>query len=262
MKNWGVMDMNDRIKQTFDKIYAENELKTQTKALIAYQIRNKHKNRMRRHMVSVMACFLFFIMGFSGYHLYFTQTAMISIDINPSIELNINRFDKVISIDSYNDDGVELVNALDIKFMNYKSAIDEILNTEMITKNFVNNETLSIVVVGKDEQKSKEMYDNIQNNMSEKQNVCCDMGNFNEVNEAHQAGLSVGKYRAYLELQSMNENVTIDDVKGLTMSQIRDCINQEKYNKQNSNCENEQQNEQQKHNEENGNQHRHRHGMN
>ncbi len=60
----------------------------------------------------------------------------------------------------------------------------------------------------------------------------------------------------------MNENVTIDDVKGLTMSQIRDCINQEKYNKQNSNCENEQQNEQQKHNEENGNQHRHRHGMN
>ena len=32
MKNWEVMDMNDRIKQTFDKIYAENELKTQTKA--------------------------------------------------------------------------------------------------------------------------------------------------------------------------------------------------------------------------------------
>ena len=65
MKNWGVMDMNDRIKQTFDKIYAENELKTQTKALIAYQIRKKHKNRMRRHMVSVIACFLFFIIYFS-----------------------------------------------------------------------------------------------------------------------------------------------------------------------------------------------------
>ncbi|MEY8320743.1 hypothetical protein AAK894_06600 [Lachnospiraceae bacterium 46-61] len=254
--------MNDKIKQTFDKIYAEDELKIQTKQLIVYQTINYYtrKNVIRRRIVSVMACFLFFIMGFGGYHLYFTQMSMISIDINPSIELNINRFDKVISINSYNDDGMKLANVLDIKFMNYKNAIDEILNTDIITENFVKNETLSIVVVGKDEQKSKEMYENIQNNMSENQNVCCDMANFNEVNEAHEVGLSVGKYRAYMELQNINENITIDDIKGLTMSQIRECINQEQYDEQNANCEN----EQQKHSGGNGNQHRHRykHGVN
>ena len=36
MKNWGVMDMNDRIKQTFDKIYAENELKTQFQEIVNF----------------------------------------------------------------------------------------------------------------------------------------------------------------------------------------------------------------------------------
>lgn len=265
--------MDNKIKQTFHKIYAETELKTQTKEFITYQIKNYHtqrRNIMRKRMVSVMACFLFFIMGFSGHYLYFTQMAVISMDINPSIELNINRFDKVISINSYNDDGVELANVLDIKFMNYKNAIDTILNTDMITENFINNETLSIVVVGKNEQKSKEMYENIQNNMTEKQNVYCDMGNFEEVNEAHQAGLSVGKYRAYLEWQNVDKSVTIDDVKGLTMKEIRDCINQEhqehqehqEYQEQytSSHCEN----EEQKHSEGNGNQYRHRyrHGTN
>ena len=49
----------------------------------------------------IIACFIFLLFSFSGYGLYFTKTSIISIDINPSIELNINRFDRVISINKY-----------------------------------------------------------------------------------------------------------------------------------------------------------------
>ena len=34
----------------------------------------------------------------------------------------------------------------------------------------------------------------------------------------------MGKYRAFLELQKVKPDITVDDVKGLTMRQIRDLI--------------------------------------
>ena len=82
------------------------------------------------------------------------------------------------------------------------------------------------------------------------------MGNFDDVKEAHSVGLSFGKYRAFLELQKVNPDITIDDVKGLTMRQVRDLINNSKNAEipptSNENIEN------------NGNKHRHRyrHGTN
>lgn len=83
---------------------------------------------------------------------------------------------------------------------------------------------LSISVAGRNEQESKEILDNIETCIPKHQNHCCDMGNYDDVDEAHAAGLSVGKYRAFLELQKMNPDITVEDVKGLTMRQIRDLI--------------------------------------
>ena len=170
------------------------------------------------------ACFLFFLTVFSGYQLYFTQTSVISIDINPSIELNLNRFNRVISINHYNDDGLKVTDELDIQFMDYRSALDEILKTESIVSYLNQDEMLSISVAGKNEQENREMLDNIETCIPKHQNHCCDIGNYNDVSEAHAAGLSVGKYRAFLELQKVNPDTTVEDVKGLTMREIRDLI--------------------------------------
>lgn len=47
-----------------------------------------------------------------------------------------------------------------------------------------------------------------------------------DVAEAHAAGLSVGKYRAYLELREVLPDVTVEDVQRLTMREIRDLLEQ------------------------------------
>lgn len=64
------------------------------------------------------ACFVLCV-ALGGYHLYFTPTSIISMDINPSIELEINRFDKVIGVDGYNEDGENLVESLHMLNENY-----------------------------------------------------------------------------------------------------------------------------------------------
>ena len=51
--------------------------------------------------------------------------------------------------------------------------------------------------------------------------VCCSASHA-EVGEAHGAGLSYGKYRAFLELQALDPGITEEDVRGLTMREILD----------------------------------------
>ena len=101
--------MNNKLKETCDKIHAEEELKEQTKVFIADKTKNNTKLQKKlayKKIVPAVACFLFLMICFSGYRLYFTQTSVISIDINPSFELNLNRFNRVIYINHYNDDGL------------------------------------------------------------------------------------------------------------------------------------------------------------
>ena len=83
--------MYDRIKEAFDQVTASEELKSQTKAYLAQKSR-------RPRLVIPAAIVAVFLLLCGGYYLYFIPTATISIDINPSLELSINRFDRVISV--------------------------------------------------------------------------------------------------------------------------------------------------------------------
>ena len=52
----------------------------------------------------------------------------VSIDINPSIEFTVNRFDKVIGIKAYNDSGKEFIKELDVTLCSTEDAIAKIIS--------------------------------------------------------------------------------------------------------------------------------------
>lgn len=103
-----------------------------------------------------------------GYWLYFTPTVKISIDINPSVELGVNRFNRIISFESYNDDGQELINSLDIKFTNYSEAVNRIIESENVISLLSNNEIMTIAVIGSDSTQSEEILSNLKTCTAEK----------------------------------------------------------------------------------------------
>jgi hypothetical protein len=86
------------------------------------------------------------------------------------------------------------------------------------------DEALTISVVGQNEQQNKEMLYNIETCIRGHENAHCHAGSYDLVDEAHSAGLSVGKYQAFLELRRLDSDITVDDVKGLTMRQINDLM--------------------------------------
>lgn len=213
--------MNNKIKEAFAQIQAEEELKNATKAYLIQKTHGYKKTvwQKPRMYVAVCTCLLCLLLG--GQWFYFTPTSEISIDINPSLELSVNRFDRVISINGVNADGQEFADTLDIKFKKCADAIARILESNDISILLSNDEILTITVIGSDEKHSAKILSEIEGCTAHKRNVYCYFSSSNEVEAAHEAGLSYGKYRAFLELQKLDPDITPDAVQGMTMREIR-----------------------------------------
>lgn len=209
--------MNNRINNAFDNIHAEDELKFNTEKYI--NSKRKKGTVHYRKFVPALAAFIFVLATcIFGIKLYNTEAAVISVDVNPSIELGINRFNKVISVTGYNDDGIELAQNIDVKNMNYKKAVEKILEMD-----FSEDAYFSVTVAGKNEKTRDNCLSDLKS-ISVEDKVRVDSATNEEVREAHKKGLSFGKYKAYLELSEYDEEITEEKIKDMTMRDIRDKI--------------------------------------
>ncbi len=216
--------MNERLKNAFNKIHAEERLKGSTKAFLSQKTKGYQQaaHTHSRRLIPAAACVLLLL--FSGFWLYFTPTVAISIDVNPSIELDVNRFNRVISIRGYNSDGRELADLLHVKYFDYIDAMNQILTNENVSTLLSNGKIMVISVIGADNTQSAEVLSEIELRTADDENTYCYYANSSEVEQAHKLGLSYGKYRAYLELQSLDPTITAEEVQNMTMQEIRNLI--------------------------------------
>lgn len=216
--------MNGRLKEAFDQIQADDDLKRATRLFLSRKTRSYTDARTgtRYFSAAVYACLLFLMLGFRS--LFFTPTAEISIDINPSIALLVNRFDRVISVDAFNEDGRELSNALNIKYKNYADAIEEIINHQTIAALLSDNELMAITVAGSNQVQSARILSNVEACTATRQNTYCSFARSEEAKAAQEMGLSCGKYKAFLELQRFDPTITPDVISNMTMREIWDEI--------------------------------------
>lgn len=218
--------MEHKIKDAFQGIKAEDELKAQTKAFVYEEMAKKSRPRrffQRKLVYALSLSFILLLAVAGGHHLYFTTTAIISMDINPSIELDVNRFNKVIGVTGYNDDGVDLAQSLDVLYLNYDQAIDEVIQSEKVAECLANNEFLSIAVVQMDEEQGEAILQYVSSCTANHANAHCYGVNAEDVAEAHSYGLSYGKYTTYLELKDCMD-ITPEEVAGMTMRELRDLL--------------------------------------
>lgn len=222
--------MNDRIKEAFDQVQAGEELKERTRAFLSRET-NRYQSRIPclriyQTIASAAACFLFVMLG--GYWFYFIPTAKISIDVNPSIELGINRFDRVVAIEAYNDDGQDLAASVDIRFKRYEEAVSRILKNENVAALLSQDEIMTITVMESGGTQSVRILSDMESCAAGHPNTYCYFADSREVEAAHEHGMSCGKYRAFLELQSQRPDITVttEDIQGMTMREIRDLIDE------------------------------------
>lgn len=216
--------MNDQLWEAFDSVRAEEALKNRTKAYIAEKTRGYTRARPvgYRNLVTAAACLLIVLVG--GHWLYFTPTAEISIDINPSIELGINRFDKVVTVDGYNDDGRALAETLNLKYTDYNEAVNQILENETVADALSGDAVMTIAVIGGEDTQTSRILANLEECTAGQQNTYCYCAHTEDAEAAHDLGLSYGKYQAYLEVKALDPSITPEEIQNMTMREIWDLI--------------------------------------
>lgn len=164
--------MNDRLKAAFDAVRAEEDLKARTRAAI-YQRTRGYRRRPRRGTgwAVALACLLLAVgLGAWG---YLTPISTVRIDVNPSIELGINFFDRVVSARGRNEDGEALLTGLRLRFLRYAEALDALLENGEIQGYLRQGRDMSILVACEDENREKEMVDTARACASGHKNVHC-----------------------------------------------------------------------------------------
>ena len=215
-----------KIRAAFEAIHASEHLKAQTRYFLqekVYSIRQRRRRMMAR-LSTAMLCICCLLLGAGGAYAYFTPTAIVSIDINPSVELGINRFDHVISVQAFNDDGAALAEQLTVRYNSFADALAQILQHESVAGSLAQNAYLSIVVVGEDEQQNSQLLNFAQEGTSLQLNVHCDLGDTADVKTAHAAGLSCGKYHAGKELMALDATVSAEQLQTMSMREIHDAV--------------------------------------
>lgn len=211
--------MNE-FKKSMMGIQASEQLKRDTLSYVKDQREKRLLAKPHRslRMAAAMACAVF-LLFIGGYAVYNHPVSYISIDVNPSVELGINCFGKVVSAEAYNGDGQEILNQSSLKYASYMKAIDELLKLEA-SKGFLAEKTLLVFTVISD--KSDSVLSDIRSNPSWRgYNVLTYTSDEICMEEAHQQEMSFGKYRAYLELAGYNSNVTVEDCHDMTMGEIQ-----------------------------------------
>lgn len=220
--------MRDELKTALDKVTADDTLRQSTRAFLARQTGDfgaaKARPRMARRMAAALACFVLVVAGGTGWWAYFSPTCAISIDINPSVELGVNRFDRVVSVEGIGADGEALAETLAIRFLSYADALNALLADPTVEGYLAQDEVLSIAVAGDNEAQAGAILAQAESCAAGTRNVYCHAADSAEMEHAHEAGLSFGKYQAFAVLQSLDPSVTADDAQGMTMREIHDRI--------------------------------------
>ena len=96
--------MDNRIRKAFEQVRASEDRKDRTRAFLAEKTRGyARRPRAASYPRRLAACLALLLSG--SYWFCLAPAAEISIDVNPSVELAVNRLDQVVSVRGRNDDG-------------------------------------------------------------------------------------------------------------------------------------------------------------
>ena len=182
-----------------------------------------------RAKIALAACAVLIALGIGGgAYVYQTPVAYVGIDINPSIELGVNYFDRVVSAEGVNADGQDILSETNVVGMTYEEALAS-LNDSLTNKGYLTADAaVAVTVMCDDDSRCSNLEETSQRYFSSAgQGMHCSRATSTEHHEAHEAGLGMGKYLAWRSLVDTGVDISADDVAHMTMSELRALAAQE-----------------------------------
>lgn len=220
----------DKLYHAFGQIEASPELKEATRRYL--QAEGSKRGRgpcaaWRRVAAVLCAVFILCVGGGGYYYIMKVPVSYVSIDVNPSIELTLNRFDRVIAVEAYNEDAGGIVDSLQVQGLSCNEAVDVIAESEGMQP-YLNGENILVLTVASGSStKRSALLNDLKGCHSYSENsghgYSVDMG---LVSEAHEHDMSFGKYEAYCILSEYDDTISVEDCHDMSMSEIHNRINE------------------------------------
>lgn len=174
------------------------------------------------------ACFLVCFLGLGGW-LWFGQASLVSLDVNPSVELRLNYFDRVVSARAMNDEGVELLEAGEVTGMTADQAVSALLKSDFLSGYLTKEQLVTVMLTvqsgsGAREEKLLQLVNGSAEEAAEAAGsvqVECHIVDGELVAQAHGHGVTAGKYLALLQLQQADPEIDINDYTHCGIGEIR-----------------------------------------
>ncbi|MCR5233323.1 MAG: hypothetical protein K6E53_05385 [Lachnospiraceae bacterium] len=184
-----------------------------------------------RFMPAIAAAAVRMIMAGTGSYAYLSPYGTVSLDVNPSIEYSINRFDKVLSVSGVNDDGSDIVSSLDVSRLKYKDIETAIDNTidQIDAEGYFTEDSDNYVVVtantGADAHTDK-LVERLDKTVAKHEGIrpITSKVSDDELRNAHEQGISAGKKMMVDRLDDISDD-TIDRDKWNGKS-VRDIVDE------------------------------------
>jgi len=161
--------------------------------------------------------------------------AYVTVDINPSIELGLNKYDKVTTVQGLNQEGINLLNKIQIKKLPVDKAL-EIVTEEAIKERYINIDKENAIIISYSPQKPIKNNEKLsstitntetkfeQNLLEDKvieviernqQKAIVELINVsdNARSEASELGISTGKYTLMLEAWDEGIEISHESIK-------------------------------------------------
>lgn len=168
-------------------------------------------------LYAIAACLaLATVLGVSGARLYRQPVSLVSIDVNPSVELVLNRFDRVVSVTAMNDEGKAIVEDINVKNKNYTDAFDAMIISPALSGYITDTSLIAFSVSSKSVQKEDKILTGLRkladddilmsHHSAQVEYYTVDQ---ELVDDAHLYGVSPGKYLYLLKLQEISPDIDI-----------------------------------------------------
>lgn len=181
------------------------------------------KNTMKLWIAAPVTCLILFA-GFMGYA-YTTPYYYVSLDVNPGITFEVNRFKQIIAVEAVNEDAKSIVADLNVK---NKSIQDGLVSTVTLISDegyFIDgNGEIYLSTAGKDNLKASELSLSLKTTVEEKNlelnipaQVVASIFDLKYLEDAKNSGMTPGKYELLvnglgLELTEANKELSVSEL--------------------------------------------------
>ncbi|HEX9025362.1 MAG TPA: hypothetical protein VF839_02760 [Clostridium sp.] len=189
---------------------------------------------MKRKIALALGACIILGSGGGAYAYAKNPVAYVSMDINPSIELGVNAFDKVVSIEAYNEDGKKILEGTNLINSNVSDAVGTVITNAIsdgyITKDVTTTAAVAVEITTSTDKENvatklneslKEVADKTLDNNNVDVEVETEEVALARRDEARTLGITPGKLNLIQKLQALDPTITVEEYKSSSVKDIQ-----------------------------------------